>query len=61
MTRWIPALALIAVAAAGCSNGYTPPPSGSTVPQARCLNEPGRSGSYSQDRPLFYLFCVQTP
>ena len=61
MTRFLPALALVAVAAAGCSNGYAPPPSSSTAPQARCLNEPGRSGSYSQERPLFYLFCVQTP
>ena len=61
MTLRIAALALLAIAAAGCANGYTPPPNTSTMPQARCLNEPGRSGNYSQDRPLFYLLCVQTP
>jgi len=53
-------LALLAlVVIAGCSP--VPYQSGSNVPRTRCLNEPGRTENYGQDRPLFYLLCVQTP
>jgi hypothetical protein len=47
----------LALAAAGCATGGGAAPAGSSAPHARCLSEP-RSGP---DRPLFFLFCVQSP
>ena len=47
--------------AAGCA---TPPDSGSTAysgARSRCLTQPQRSQDYSSDRPLVYLFCVESP
>ena len=61
MTARLCGFALLALLAAGCSPAWSPPSKGATSPSARCLNEPGRSENYSQDRPLFFLFCVQTP
>ncbi|HXJ82355.1 MAG TPA: hypothetical protein VMS64_27185 [Candidatus Methylomirabilis sp.] len=44
----------------GCS---LPPPSPSNTygPQSRCLAQPQRGQDYSGDRPLVYLFCVESP
>jgi hypothetical protein len=52
------ALALAAVACAA--------PTGSTSysydgPRTRCLSQPGRGESYSGERPLFFLFCIESP
>jgi len=33
----------------------------SEVPRTRCLTSPGRSESYQADRPLFFLFCLESP
>ncbi|HEV8440279.1 MAG TPA: hypothetical protein VGT40_19490 [Methylomirabilota bacterium] len=49
------ALALLVVGCAG------PIGARSEVPRARCLGQPGRGESYSGDRPLFFLFCVESP
>jgi hypothetical protein len=52
-------LVLLALAAAGCgSPTYN---TSNNAPSARCLNEPGRTENYSQDRPLFFFFCAQSP
>jgi hypothetical protein len=33
----------------------------SDSPTVRCLNEPGRGGSIESTRPLFFIFCSQSP
>jgi hypothetical protein len=30
-------------------------------PRTRCLTSPGRSETYASDRPLFFLFCIESP
>lgn len=30
-------------------------------PSLRCVNEPGRGGSLDAARPLFFIFCAQSP
>ncbi len=44
---------------AGCAMGTGS--SGSTGPRTRCLSQPNRGESYSPDRPLFFLLCVESP
>ena len=46
--------------ATGCtmpqaSGSYSGPP------RSRCLTQPQRSQDYASDRPLVYLFCVESP
>lgn len=36
-------------------------PRRSDSPTVRCLNEPGRGGSLDATRPLFFIFCAQSP
>jgi len=59
VTRALIVLALLAVLA-GCATS-TPPqqkyPRASTSPRARCMGSPDESSL----RPLFYLFCVESP
>jgi hypothetical protein len=45
----------------GCA--MTPPSSSTSsyAPRSRCLTQPQRSEDYSSDRPLVYLFCVESP
>jgi len=51
-------LVLVVVATlAGCTTGATPPPRDSRSPRARCLSDPNEGGT----RPLFFLFCVESP
>jgi hypothetical protein len=33
----------------------------SDSPIVRCVNEPGRGRSLDTTRPLFFLFCAQSP
>ncbi|MGH7415612.1 MAG: hypothetical protein ACREKJ_15555 [Candidatus Rokuibacteriota bacterium] len=33
----------------------------SDSPTVRCVNEPGRGGSLDASRPLFFIFCAQSP
>ena len=45
----------------GCA---MPPPASSSSsygPRSRCLAQPQRGQDYSPDRPLVYLFCVESP
>jgi hypothetical protein len=45
----------------GCSSSSSPPPQqhprAGTTPRVRCVSDP----TESQTRPLFFLFCVQSP
>jgi hypothetical protein len=52
------AILLVLVAVAGCATAASsPPPRGSQSPRARCLSNPNETGA----RPLFFLFCVESP
>ena len=52
------ALALFVV---GCAGPVGSGSSRSDGPRTRCLNQPGRGESYASDRPLFFLFCIESP
>jgi hypothetical protein len=49
------AFALTACATAGS------PRRSSDSPTVRCVNEPGRGQSLDVTRPLFLIFCAQSP
>jgi hypothetical protein len=49
-----------AVSLAACATADAPRRS-SESPTVRCVDEPGRGGSLSASRPLFFLFCAQSP
>jgi hypothetical protein len=49
-----------ALALAACATVDSPRRS-SDSPTVRCVNEPGRGGSLDATRPLFFLFCAQSP
>jgi hypothetical protein len=55
---------LIAVTTAfvlvGCATAIAPRRS-SDSPNLRCVNEPGRGQSTDSSRPLFFVFCAQSP
>ena len=56
--------ALIALATAlvlGACATVTAPRRSSESPSLRCVNEPGRGQSADSSRPLFFLFCAQSP
>ena len=45
---------------AACATAESPR-RGAETPTVRCVNEPGRGGSLDATRPLFFLFCAQSP
>lgn len=49
-----------ALTLAACATAESPRRS-SDSPTVRCVNEPGRGGSLDATRPLFFLFCAQSP
>jgi hypothetical protein len=49
-----------ALALAACATVESPRRS-SESPALRCVNEPGRGQSLEATRPLFFLFCAQSP
>jgi len=49
-----------ALTLAACTTVDSPRRS-SASPTVRCLNEPGRGGSLDATRPLFFIFCAQSP
>ena len=49
-----------ALTLAACASVDSPRRS-SDSPTVRCVNEPGRGGSLDATRPLFFLFCAQSP
>lgn len=51
-------LAVALVAIAGCATTVPEPPARqSQSPRTRCLSDPTETGT----RPLFFLFCIETP
>ncbi len=54
-------LALGAALALSACTTVDSPRRGSDTPAVRCVNEPGRGQSLEVTRPLFFLFCVQSP
>ena len=61
------ALAMLLVALAGCGSAAYDSGSSTTStqratssPRVRCLSDPGRDDA-SGNRPLFYLFCAESP
>ena len=54
--RVVAILAVILALAACAPSG----PSSRSSPSVRCMDEPGR-GSSGEQRPLFFLFCTQSP
>ena len=54
-------VALAALLLAGCAGGAGSGASSSGVPRARCLGESGREAASDAMRPLFFLFCVESP
>jgi len=49
-----------ALVLAGCAT-VTAPRRSSESPSLRCVNEPGRGQSADSSRPLFFVFCAQSP
>jgi hypothetical protein len=47
--------------AAGCTVPASSSNSGYNVPRTRCLSAPQRGENYTQERPMFYLFCTESP
>ncbi|MBI1847602.1 MAG: hypothetical protein HY294_00425 [Candidatus Rokubacteria bacterium] len=47
------------VALAGCAAPASSPTS--TGPRVRCLDEPRYGQTLDATRPIFFLFCVQSP
>jgi len=51
-------LLVLLAAVAGCASGSAPPPPrASTPPRTRCLSDPNETSL----RPMFFLFCVESP
>ena len=49
-----------ALTLAACASVDSPRRSSDST-TVRCVNEPGRGGSLDATRPLFFLFCAQSP
>lgn len=49
-----------AVVLTACAT-VTAPRHSSDSPSLRCVNDPGRGQSGDPSRPLFFLFCAQSP
>jgi hypothetical protein len=56
--RWL-SLALV-VLLVGCSSAPPPRRDGGGSPRVRCLSDPRRDADEGS-RPLFFLFCVESP
>jgi hypothetical protein len=52
------ALLVVLLTLAGCATGSSGSAGGS--PRVRCLSDPGRDAS-ATNRPLFFLFCMESP
>jgi len=62
MNRATVALLCVLVVLAGCasSSSSSSRASSSNPPRVRCLTDPGRDNA-SSSRPLFFLFCTESP
>jgi hypothetical protein len=50
-----------ACALTACATVEAPRRSSDSSPSLRCVNEPGRGQSLDVTRPLFFVFCAQSP
>lgn len=55
--RALPVLLLATVVAAGCATANPARPPVQDSPRVRCLADPTETST----RPLFFLFCMQSP
>jgi hypothetical protein len=55
------ALGALALALLLCGCAVQQPTGRQDAPRLRCANDPGRGQTYSGDRPLFFLFCIESP
>ena len=46
---------------AACATVDQPRRSSSDSPSLRCMNDPGRGQSLDATRPIFFVFCAQSP
>jgi len=56
-TRRLLLLVLLAAVTGCATGGVEPPPRQSRAPRTRCLSDPNEGST----RPLFFLFCVESP
>ena len=61
MSGRIVGLLALALLAAACAAPTGSASSSADAPRTRCLARPGRGESYSSDRPLLFLFCIESP
>jgi len=55
-------VALVAgLSLAACAAVESPRRSSESSPALRCVNDPGHGQSVDASRPLFFLFCIQSP
>ena len=54
-------LLALALFVMGCATPVSSRSPGSDTGRTRCFSQPGRGESYSSDRPLFFLFCIESP
>lgn len=60
--RRVIALLISATVLAGCASAPSSRESrGGSSPRVRCLSEPLRDDASVSGRPLFFLFCVESP
>jgi hypothetical protein len=55
------ALLGLGLLAAGCALPPAGSPNTNYAPQTRCLSQPQRGQNYSQERPLVYFLCAESP
>jgi len=55
------ALLVSAVVLAGCATAPSSRESRGGAPRVRCLSDPSRDAASVSGRPLFFLFCVESP
>lgn len=46
---------------AACAAVESPRRASESSPALRCVNDPGHGQSVDPRRPLFFLFCIQSP
>ena len=54
------ALLIVLVTVAGCAAPSSGRSGSGSAPRVRCLTDPARDDT-STSRPLFFLFCVESP
>jgi hypothetical protein len=61
---WLGVVPFLLLSAAACSNIVADPiPRATQAPSVRCFDQPpaGSPGQDTNARPMFFLFCMQSP